>query len=304
MGLQIFGLQEGTTLNDELSFALQIINESNEIYSESALLLFFKGRIQRLQSNLIESINSYETAYIRSSQNEVKLLCLHEIGWCRLIELNFPKAMKHFYELGINSKFSKCFYVYVTLILQGACGNYDNLMRLRTDILHILSRSNTKDAQIEKFIVRRLDKIPKTNKDSKIFENIYWKLLIYEMLYLWNTMTSCPPEAIELIIQDCSMDVINDIQEPMIGLSKLILGSCEITKNNIPEAINAFKNCLEIRNDNSQDDLHISAFCSYELAMLYIQYKRNVCNFFYFNLLSCILNFFINLFSDSPSRST
>lgn len=34
-----------------------------------------------------------------SMQREIKLLCLHEIGWCRLIQLEFGKAMNHFDEL-------------------------------------------------------------------------------------------------------------------------------------------------------------------------------------------------------------
>lgn len=45
-------------------------------------------------------------------QREIKLLCLHEIGWCRLIQLEFGKATNHFEELKYVETFCYEFYMF------------------------------------------------------------------------------------------------------------------------------------------------------------------------------------------------
>lgn len=262
---------------DDLFEATKILNESQEKYSDSALFLFFKGRIERLKSNLSEGIKSYESAYRLSVQRELKLLCLHEIGWCRLIKLDYGRAMIHFHDLSQNSKFSKSFYTYLTTICQGAYGNYENLIKLRADIIGIISRSNQKDAQIEKFIGRRINKLPINENDTKKFNQLYWKHLTYEMLYMWNAIGSCQSDELDLIVSDCANDT--SASEPMIGLTKLILGSTETYRSNINDAIQAYTDCIKQRklyetmNQSQDDEQHISAFAHYELAMLLLKHK-------------------------------
>lgn len=282
MGIQIFGIKEDKwrSSNEFSSSVEDILKDSLEKYPSSPLFLFFNGRKQRMQSNIPGAIQSFENAYNIAIQNEIKLICLHEIGWCRLIELNFNKAMGHFYEMGMKSKFSKSFYIYVTMILQGVVGNNSNALILRNEIQNIIARSCHKDTQIEKFILRRLSKIPDTAEDILKYTNeIFWKMLVYEMLYLWNSLNSCSTLALEQIIQDCSKANEELQTEPMVGLAKLIRGYCEVQLKNVTEAINSFSDCLETRktvNENEPHDLHVSAFCNYELAMIY--FKNEVCS--------------------------
>lgn len=55
--------------------------------------------VHLLQTNIPEAIRAYELAYRSSAQREIKLLCLHEIGWCRLIQLDYGVAMQNFKKL-------------------------------------------------------------------------------------------------------------------------------------------------------------------------------------------------------------
>lgn len=277
MGIQIFGIKEDKwkSSNEFSSSVEAILADSLEKYSNSPLFLFFNGRMQRMQSNIPGAIQSFENAYNIAIQNEIKLICLHEIGWCRLIELNFIKAMGHFYEMGMKSKFSKSFYIYVTMILQGVVGNYNNVLILRNDIQNIIARSCHRDNQIEKFILHRLSKIPDNAEEIQKFTGqIFWKMLIYEMLYLWNSLNSCSTLALEQIILDCNNANKEFQSEPMVGLAKFIGGYCQVQLRNVQEAINAFSECLETRinlKENVSKDLHVSAFCNYELAMIYFK---------------------------------
>lgn len=93
------------------------------------------------QSNIQNSIEAFHKSYNHATQRELKLLCLHEIAWCRLIQLDFSKAAKHFNELREFSVFSKAFYTYMTAICQGACENYSNLVYFREEIVNLLRKS-------------------------------------------------------------------------------------------------------------------------------------------------------------------
>lgn len=55
--------------------------------------------LQILQANADTAVEFFEQSYRLSAQAELKLLCLHEIAWCKLIQLDFHNAAKYFNEL-------------------------------------------------------------------------------------------------------------------------------------------------------------------------------------------------------------
>lgn len=218
----------------------------------------------------------------------MKLLCLHEVGWCSLIQLDFGTALVHFHELKQNSVFSKSFYTYLTTICNGAFGNFENLLRLRQEILNIISKSNQKEAQLEKYIHRRTEKLPSSERESKI--SLYWKFLIYEMLYMWNAIASCGINELNIIIEDCSISQ-GDIYEPMIGMSKLVLGCCEANRQNYDGAIKAYRECIHMRRFEHSNDVHISAFAHYDLAIVLLKQSKEVgLILFFINFFNRVLN--------------
>jgi hypothetical protein len=160
------------------------------------------------------------------------------------------------------------------------------------------------EALIEKYILNRVAKMPESHTDADKLIPSYWKLLVYEMLFMWNALNSCSPENLQKIIDDCggitttaSMDVVEDgavesveesdnvariivnnntINEPMLGLTKLIIGLCHVCLKNVEEAINALRECIAVRVDEFENDMHVSAFAHYELAMLLLKHRKNV----------------------------
>ncbi|XP_062712967.1 tetratricopeptide repeat protein 39C-like [Aedes albopictus] len=269
---------DGSNLKFEICSAQELIEESTE-FSKSSLFLFFRGRVERLKSNIKEAILAYEFAYRSSAQREIKLLCLHEIGWCRLIQLDYGTAMNNFKDLRRCSQFSKSFYAYLTVICQGSHGYFDELTKWRSEISELINRSSQKESQIEKYIYRRCQKLPKADTESEKFDCGYWRLLVYEMLFMWNALSSCSEETLNVIIEDCGK-LGDESPEPSLGLRQLILGASLCCAKRYDEAIDAYRACIAMRNDEPplQQDVHISAFAHYELAMLLLREQSTEAN--------------------------
>uniref|UniRef100_A0A182NQS6 Tetratricopeptide repeat protein 39C n=1 Tax=Anopheles dirus TaxID=7168 RepID=A0A182NQS6_9DIPT len=271
---------DGSNLNLEISAAQELIDEANDQFANSSLFLFFRGRVERLKSNIQDAIRAYELAYRSSAQREIKLLCLHEIGWCRLIQLDYGTAMKNFKELKLCSQFSKSFYLYLTAICEGSFGQFSNLVKWRAEILELINRSPQKDSQIERYIFRRCLKLPRTEggEQPKYTSSLYWKYLVFEMLFLWNTLGSCNVEQLESMVADCSQPM-DAFSEPMVGISRLILGACLSCLTRYDEAVRAYRECIAMReryeHQEQQQDVHISAFAYYELAVLLLRQQQN-----------------------------
>lgn len=83
------------------------------------------------QSNITNAVLSYETSHRVSVQREIKLLCLHEIGWCRLIQLDFGKATEHFKELKyVLLMYALCYCVCKIILYKTQQYTKENLIRI------------------------------------------------------------------------------------------------------------------------------------------------------------------------------
>lgn len=90
---------ENSDLRDEITAATKILND-NEKFDQSALFLFFSGRRQRLKKKIQFAIMHYDAALrVNNLPRELKMLVMHELGICLLVELNFHDAMHYFNEL-------------------------------------------------------------------------------------------------------------------------------------------------------------------------------------------------------------
>jgi hypothetical protein len=65
------------------------------------------------QSNIDGALEAYQAAVVESPQREIQLLCLHEVGWCHLIQLDWNQAHQCFLQLKVRSRWSKSFYSYL-----------------------------------------------------------------------------------------------------------------------------------------------------------------------------------------------
>lgn len=90
---------ESSDLSEEIAAATHILNE-NERFDQSALFLFFSGRRQRLKKKMKFAIMHYDAALrVTGLPRELKMLVMHELGLCLLIELNFHDATHYFNQL-------------------------------------------------------------------------------------------------------------------------------------------------------------------------------------------------------------
>lgn len=89
---------------------------------------------------------------------------------------------------------------------------------------------------------------------------------------MWNALSSCSEETLSEVIEDCCKSQ-DESTEPSQGLRQLILGASLGCGKRYEEAMSAYRTCIAMRNDEQdlQQDVHISAFAHYELAMLLLR---------------------------------
>ncbi|MEQ2164964.1 Tetratricopeptide repeat protein 39C, partial [Goodea atripinnis] len=69
-----------------------------------------------------------------------------------MIELNFEDAFRAFERLKNESRWSQCYYAYLTGVCQGASGDLDGANGVFKDVQKLFKRKNN---QIEQFAVKR-----------------------------------------------------------------------------------------------------------------------------------------------------
>lgn len=262
---------DGNNVQAGVEVASKLIDKALIDYSESSVFLFFKGRVDRLKCEIPSAINSFTLSIQKTTHREIKLLSQHEVGWCYLIELNHTRSMQTFLYLRNQSRWSRSFYTYLATITAGAESAIADLGDL-ADIMSVFCGS-LKGSQLDDFLVRRFKICPKTQEGLLARNALYWRMFVFEVLYLWNSLPCCNTLNINQIISDCSEVQTNSDNEPFIGLSHLILGSCYCIMREFNKGIKEFRACLESRKFTSYqaDDAYISAFALYEMGYLLVR---------------------------------
>ncbi|XP_011878324.1 PREDICTED: tetratricopeptide repeat protein 39C-like isoform X2 [Vollenhovia emeryi] len=253
---------DGSNVKAGVAAAKQLIAECHAEFQDSALFLFFAGRMERLETNVDGALEAFGKAVDVATQREVKLLCLHEVAWCHVIRLNYDEAYRSLLQLQQQSRWSKGFYAYLAMVCCGANGKFDVLLSLHGKILPWFHETKS-ESQLDVFIMRRMPKIV-DKETGHPYTALYYKLLVYESLYLWNALPSCSAESLRGISYECKE---NHSEEPMVGLIDLIEGAACLYLGDTEAAIKSFRNCLKHRYPSKDEyDQHISAFALYELG--------------------------------------
>ncbi|XP_015590693.1 tetratricopeptide repeat protein 39C isoform X2 [Cephus cinctus] len=216
------------------------------------------------ESNLNAALLMYGSAVEVSSQREIKMLCLHEVAWCHLISLNYKEAQESLIQLQKQSRWSKSFYAYLAAVCSGSDGNFNELLSIYRELTNLIARTSM-DTQLGLFVCRRVPKLVDRNTGQPHLIS-YYKLLVYELLYLWNAIPSCTTEALENILTEWSQE---PLEEPMLGLKDLIEGVIYSHLGEQSGCMKCFRNCLRRRNSIRDNcDEHITVHAMYELAVL------------------------------------
>ncbi|XP_059088961.1 tetratricopeptide repeat protein 39C-like isoform X2 [Tigriopus californicus] len=251
-----FGL-DGLNVKSGAEAAQRLIDASKPEFANSALFLFFQGRVERLKANFSDALNSYEKALSVSAQREIQLLCLHEVGWSYLLLLQWEQSSRAFLQLKSDSRWSKSFYCYLSAVSLGASGDTEQCLELARETPKLARKAGNQ--QLERFLLRRATKMVQDQVDEN-----YSRLLGYELLYLWNTLGACLKHSTMSIQLDCENIYVPALE----GVRQLILGSIYSNSGLVLEAKQSYGKAIKQGSEVDGGDIHAAAFAAYELGLL------------------------------------
>ncbi|KAK1337837.1 hypothetical protein QTO34_002473 [Cnephaeus nilssonii] len=185
---------DGSDNRAGLEEAKEILRRKEAAYPNSSLFMFFKGRVQRLECQINSALASFHTALeLAVDQREIQHVCLYEIGWCSMIELNFQDAFGSFERLKNESRWSQCYYAYLTAVCQGATGDADGAQVVFKEVQKLFKRKNN---QIEQFSVKKAERFRKQTPTRALCV-----LASVEVLYLWKALPNCSSPSLQRMSQ-------------------------------------------------------------------------------------------------------
>ncbi|XP_051978331.1 tetratricopeptide repeat protein 39C [Xyrauchen texanus] len=228
--VQPFFALDGSDSHAGLLEAKAILQKKAMVYPNSSLFIFFKGRVQRLECQINSALASFQDALeFASDQREIQHVCLYEIGWCSMIEMNFEDAFRSFERLKNESRWSQCYYAYLTGVCQGASGDLEGAKTVFQDVQKLFKRKNN---QIEQFALKRAERLRKMSLTRELCI-----LGVVEVLYLWKALPNCSSSKLQLMNQ--VLQGLDD--QSSLGLKHLLLGAIQKCLGNIVDAIQSFQ---------------------------------------------------------------
>uniref|UniRef100_A0A671VY55 Tetratricopeptide repeat domain 39C n=1 Tax=Sparus aurata TaxID=8175 RepID=A0A671VY55_SPAAU len=258
--LPFFAL-DGSDTHEGLLEAKAILQRKSVVYPNSSLFMFFKGRVHRLECHINSALACFHDALeLASDQREIQHVCLYEIGWCSMIEMNFEDAFRSFERLKNESRWSQCYYAYLTGVCQGASGDLDGASGVFKDVQKLFKRKNN---QIEQFAVKRAERLRKISPTRELCI-----LGVIEVLYLWKALQNCSSSKLQIMNQ-------GEYEASCRGLKHLLLGAVHKCHGNMRDAIQAFQ--LAARDEyGRQINSYVQPYAVYELGCILLAKPETV----------------------------
>ncbi|XP_030069471.1 tetratricopeptide repeat protein 39C isoform X1 [Microcaecilia unicolor] len=255
---------DGSDNQAGLQEAKEILQQKEAAYPNSSLFMFFKGRIQRLECQINSALTSFHTALeLATDQREIQHVCLYEIGWCSMIEMNFKDAFKSFERLKNESRWSQCYYAYLTAVCQGATGDVNGAQTVFKEVQKLFKRKNN---QIEQFSVKKSDRFRKQMPTKELCV-----LAAVEVLYLWKAIPNCSLPNLQQMSQACH----EVVDTSAVGLRNLLLGAIHKCLGNSEDAVQFFQQAVKDELGR-QNNLYIQPYACYELGCLLLDNPETV----------------------------
>ncbi|XP_016295902.1 tetratricopeptide repeat protein 39C [Sinocyclocheilus anshuiensis] len=252
--VQPFFALDGSDSQAGILEAKAILQKKAMVYPNSSLFIFFKGRVQRLECQINSALASFQDALeFASDQREIQHVCLYEIGWCSMIEMNFEDAYRSFERLKNESRWSQCYYAYLTGVCQGASGDLEGAKAVFQDVQKLFKRKNN---QIEQFALKRAERLRKVSLTRELCI-----LGVVEVLYLWKALSNCSSSKLQLMNQ-----VLQGLDEQSsLGLKHLLLGAIQKCLGNIKDAVQSFQ--LAAQDEYGRlNNSYVQPYSCYELG--------------------------------------
>ncbi|XP_042188210.1 tetratricopeptide repeat protein 39C isoform X3 [Callorhinchus milii] len=223
--------------------------------SEAGVIETIKSKIKK-NCKINSALTSFQTALeLATDQREIQHVCLYEIGWCSMIEMNFKDAHKCFARLKNESRWSQCYYAYLTAACQGATGETEKAQDVFKEVQKLFKRKNN---QIEQFSFKKAERFQKEKPTKDLCV-----LAAIEVLYLWKALPNCSSSNLQRMSQACQ-----EMHEPYsVGLKHLLLGAIHKCLGNTDGSIQFFQ--LAVKDEFSrQTNAYIQPYACYELGCL------------------------------------
>lgn len=261
--VQPFFALDGADTQAGLMEAKSILQQREATYPNSSLFMFFKGRVQRLECQISSALTSFSNAlHLACEQREIQHVCLYEIGWCSMIELNFGEGYRAFERLKNESRWSQCYYAYLTGVCQGATGDLEGAVAVFKDVQKLFKRKNN---QIELFSMKRAEKLQSPNVTKELCI-----LSVIEILYLWKALPNCATSKLQTMTQ--VLQGIDDASST--GLKNLLLGAINKCLHNTKEAVQYFQ--FAARDEvGSLSNSYVQPYSCYELACVLLNSQES-----------------------------
>ncbi|KAF3699380.1 Laminin subunit alpha-3 [Channa argus] len=174
-------------------------------------------------------------------------------SWCSMIELNYREAYRAFERLKSESRWSQCYYAYLTGVCQGATGDLEGAVAVFKDVRKLFKRKNN---QIELFSMKRSEKL----RSSSLCKEVCI-LSVIEILYLWKALPNCSTAKLQTMTQ-----VLQGIDDASCaGLKNLLLGAINKCLHNTKDAIQYFQ--LAVRDEVGRlTNSYVQPYSCYELG--------------------------------------
>ncbi|KAL7875636.1 hypothetical protein AOLI_G00105990 [Acnodon oligacanthus] len=257
--VQPFFALDGSETEAGLLAAKAILQKKEAEYPDSSLFMFFKGRVLRLECQISSALTSFNSALeLATGQREIQHICLYEIGWCSMIELSFTDAFKAFDRLRTESRWSQCYYAYLTGVCQGAAGDLDGACSVLKDAARLFRRKHN---QIEQFSMRKaedLRKLPPTRE--------WCTMAAIEVLYLWKALPNSSTSKLQIMIQ-----VLQQMEDSSCsGLNYLLLGAVHKCLGNSTNAVQCFQ--VALRDEQGRlSNSYVQPYSLYELGCIFLE---------------------------------
>ncbi|XP_023604706.1 tetratricopeptide repeat protein 39C isoform X21 [Myotis lucifugus] len=191
-------------------------------------------------------------------------------SWCSMIELNFQDAFGSFERLKNESRWSQCYYAYLTAVCQGAAGDVDGAQAIFKEVQKLFKRKNN---QIEQFSVKKAERFRKQAPTRALCV-----LASVEVLYLWKALPNCSFPSLQRMSQACHE--VDDAAA--VGLKHLLLGAIHKCLGNTEDAaqcrVSFFQFFQRAAKDElcRQSNLYVQPYACYELGCLLLEKPETV----------------------------
>ncbi|XP_073754093.1 tetratricopeptide repeat protein 39C [Callorhinus ursinus] len=292
---------DGSDNKAGLDEAKEILLKKEAAYPNSSLFMFFKGRIQRLECQINSALTSFHTALeLAIDQREIQHVCLYEIGWCSMIELNFKDAFDSFERLKNESRWSQCYYAYLTAgtsvlaelneralpfwsshqEIKMCCHLVDTrvVCALR-DLKHCCRGGNPRNPVayifLFEFVGTNLADHSNHLQAERFRKQAPTKALCVlasiEVLYLWKALPNCSFPNLQRMSQACH--AVDD--SSVVGLKYLLLGAIHKCLGNSEDAVQFFQRAVKDELCR-QNNLYVQPYACYELGCLLLDKPETV----------------------------